>query len=170
MIVDAVFARISRGRAKPIVAWLLRRPPGSWLLRVAQRLLPTRQPVGVLAVVLDDARRVLLIDHVTRYPHPLGLPGGWLDRAERPEDGLRRELQEELGLQMLDARYLLSAPHGNGTGRPYGLTLVYRVAVAPGEPTRTSAEVLDVLWLDVDEATMRLRDFEADAVRLALRE
>ena len=167
MVVEAIFARVSRGRAKPIVAWLLRRPPGSWLLRTAHRLLPTRQPIGVLAVILDDARRVLLINHVTRYAYPLGLPGGWLDRAERPEDGLRRELEEELGLQLLDAHYLLSASHRNGNGQPYGLTLVYRVEVAPGEPTRTSAEVLDVMWLDADEATTRLRAFEADAVRLA---
>ena len=164
---EALFARVSRGRAKPVVAWLLRRPPGSWALRAAHRWLSTSQPIGVLAVVLDEAGCVLLVDHVTRASYSLGLPGGWLDRGERPEDGLRRELEEELGLEVTGTHYLLSAPHRDGKRKPYGLTIVYRAETTGGISTQASPEVLSVTWLSVTDALPRLRGFEAEAVRFA---
>lgn len=164
-LAEAIFARAARGRGKRLLAALLRTRPGGWLLAVAHHILPARQPIGVLAVVLDPQGRVLLLDHLTRADHPLGLPGGWLARAERPEDGLRRELREELGLEATAVRYLRSAQHRIGTGRPYGLTLVYRAEVPPDAVAALSGEVLGVTWLPVDEALTRLRGFEADAVR-----
>ncbi|MFA7249551.1 MAG: NUDIX hydrolase [Dehalococcoidia bacterium] len=152
---------------KQVLAWALRRPPGSWLLHAAHRFLPAFQPIGVLAVILDPEGRVLLLDHVTRAEFPLGLPGGWLNRAERPEDGLRRELHEELGVEVASSRYLLSVPHRNGDGQPYGLTLVFAVELAPGAAGHLSAEILGSAWLPPGEASSTLRDFEAQAVRLA---
>lgn len=155
--------------AKHALAWGLRCPPGSWLLEVAQRFLPSHQPIGVLAVILDHRGHVLLLDHVARGAHPTGLPGGWLNRAERPEDGLSRELSEELRIAVTSLRYLLSAQHLDSSGRARGLTLVYHANVPPEMQPRLSAEVVSARWFPPDEAVVLLRDFEADAVRLAAR-
>ena len=75
------------GRA-PLPAWLR----GLILWATHQRYL-----IGAVAVIWDDAGRVLLARH--RYKSGTGweLPGGWLGRDERLEDCLRRELAEELG-------------------------------------------------------------------------
>lgn len=165
---EAVFARVSRGPGRSALVALLRSTPGRWLLAMAHRVLPTRQPIGVLAVAVDEGGRVLLVDHLTRVDHALGLPGGWLSRAERPEDGVRRELREELGLRVTSTRYLLSAPHRTGEGTPYGLTLLFAVTFDDGAPAAVpSGEVTGSGWYALDEVASRLRPFEVEAIRAA---
>lgn len=41
----------------------------------------------------------------------LDLPGGFLDFEETVEEGLKREIVEELGIETVDHRYLTSAPN-----------------------------------------------------------
>ena len=66
-----------------------------------KREFPSAPVVGVGAVILDDAQRVLL---VRRGQEPLkgqwSLPGGALELGERLEDGLQREVAEETGLRV----------------------------------------------------------------------
>ncbi len=66
-----------------------------------QREFPKAPIAGVGAVVLDDVQRVLL---VRRGQEPLlgewSLPGGALELGERLEDGVRREVNEETGLDV----------------------------------------------------------------------
>ena len=54
------------------------------------------QTVGVRAIVLDEHGNILLVKH--KYGKGWFLPGGKVKRKESTEDGLRRELQEELGI------------------------------------------------------------------------
>lgn len=56
------------------------------------------------------------------------LPGGGIDPGESPEDAVRREVFEEVGLVVKEARYLLDTPY------PSGMTSVFAVTVADGEP------------------------------------
>jgi len=85
---------------KPFLARLSRRPVGRWAVRLAAALLAPRSRVGVVGVILDPERRVLLAHHLFRPAEPWGLPGGWLHRRETPEEGLARELREELGWEV----------------------------------------------------------------------
>jgi len=61
-------------------------------------LFAARFTVGVTGVVFNQRGEVLLLEHVFRGRYPWGLPGGWVSRRERPQDALRRELLEEVGL------------------------------------------------------------------------
>lgn len=55
---------------------------------------------SVAAVVVNDNREVLLLNHVLRPFSTWGLPGGFLDRNEQPEEALRREIREEVGIEL----------------------------------------------------------------------
>ena len=48
--------------------------------------------------------RVLLVQ--ASYRHELSLPGGWIDRGEAPEQAARRELFEELVVELPLARFV----------------------------------------------------------------
>ncbi len=67
-------------------------------------LTESRFTVTAGAVVSDDAGRVLLLQHRYRPGFQKGggwgIPGGFVQSGEQPEAALRRELREEIGLEV----------------------------------------------------------------------
>src|SRR5438874_1163879 len=81
------------------IAAILRRAP--WISQIGQVLWRLGRPwvtIGAVGVVFNDRGQMLLVEHVFHPQIPWGLPGGWMDRHEGPEDTVRRELHEETGL------------------------------------------------------------------------
>ena len=77
--------------------------------RARWRLVRMSQPtftVSAGAVVLNRKGEVLLLHHILRPGSGWGIPGGFLDRGEQPEDAIRRELFEETGVELRDVRML----------------------------------------------------------------
>src|SRR2546430_13213622 len=66
-----------------------------------------RFTVTVGALIFDDEGRILLLEHVFRPDSGWGLPGGFINKAEQPETALRRELQEEIGLEVTGVKLML---------------------------------------------------------------
>ncbi|MFB7465815.1 NUDIX domain-containing protein [Streptomyces sp. NPDC056224] len=88
----------------------------------------------VAAVIIREGR-VLMVRERGRGPtgrhdgpEYWTLPGGGLEAGERPEEAVRREVAEEVGLRALDVRYAYDSPY------PSGWTSCFRVDVEPGEP------------------------------------
>ena len=73
-----------------------------WTVRVSH----PRFAVTAGAVVTDARGRVLLLKHRFRPGSGWGMPGGFIEKDEQPEDALRRELREEVGLEIEHARLL----------------------------------------------------------------
>ncbi len=84
---------------KKIVGTIWRKLPPSVRMKIV-RVTQVQFTVSVAAVIENERGEVLLLDHVLRPGSGWGFPGGFLDRAEQPAEALRRELREEVGLEL----------------------------------------------------------------------
>jgi ADP-ribose pyrophosphatase YjhB (NUDIX family) len=63
-------------------------------------LTQSRFAVTAGVVISDEDGRVLLLRHVLRRGSGWGIPGGFLNAGEQPEEAIRREMREETGLEL----------------------------------------------------------------------
>jgi ADP-ribose pyrophosphatase YjhB (NUDIX family) len=152
-----------------LAGWLRTSPILQWLLRTAVSWVGPRQHVGVAAAVFNNAGQVLLVEHVFRPVFPWGLPGGWVNRGEDPVAAIRRELAEELGVQVEVKHLLLCRPQGREIGVPTGLGLAYYCrwdGRGAAEPASHAHEILQVKWLAPAQITQPLNPIDRQAVIL----
>jgi ADP-ribose pyrophosphatase YjhB (NUDIX family) len=84
--------------------------------------------VAVAAIIFDDKGSLLLCKHTYRKFHPWGLPGGGLEVGENPEDGIKREVSEETGLEV-QVEKLLCAERAPSTRH---ISLIYLCKIIGG--------------------------------------
>ncbi len=84
---------------RQLLGTLWRRAPKRVRLLTVRLIQPTFT-VTAGAVVVDEEGRVLLLKHVFRTGSGWGLPGGFLSAGEQPEEAVRRELREEIDLEI----------------------------------------------------------------------
>ena len=70
------------------------------LRRLFSRAMNARFSATAGAVVIDERGRLLLLKHVFRSGSGWGIPGGFIRAGEQPEEAMRRELREEVGLEL----------------------------------------------------------------------
>ena len=97
--------------------------------------------VSVVAVVTNEDGKVLILDHVLRPGSGWGLPGGFMESFEQPEESIRRELREEVGLELEDVRLAIVRNLGRH------IEVIYR-ADAVGEARVMSREIVQFGWFD----------------------
>lgn len=105
--------------------------------------------VAAGAFVFNPAGEVLL---TKRAKEPakgkFGIPGGFLDVGESAEDGLRREIREEVNLAVTDLRLLCTAPNlyeYKGVTYPVCDLIFTAVAVDPGK-AEALEEIAGIEW------------------------
>lgn len=94
-----------------------------------------RPEAGCGAAILDDDGRLLLIQRL-KEPEAgaWGLPGGKVDFGERAEDTARREIAEELGIEIeLTGLACIAETIDKGDGRHW-VAPVYEARLVAGEP------------------------------------
>ena len=126
-------------------------------------MIEPRFTVTVGVVVCDDEGRVLLLKHVFRIGSGWGIPGGFIERGEQPEEGLRRELREEAGLDIEDVELLFART----LKRPQQVELIYRCR-ASGMVTAQSFEIKTAKWFAPDALPPGLPSDQQNAIRRAI--
>ncbi|MEY2448817.1 MAG: 8-oxo-dGTP diphosphatase [Acidimicrobiaceae bacterium] len=115
---------------------------------VVRRVAPSFT-VGAMCVIERADGRVLLIRHL--YRQGWGVPGGLLERHEAPTDAARREVREEVGLDV----ELIGEPAVNVDADPRRVDIVFRarpVDDADADGVRAlSVEVLEARWFAVTD-------------------
>ena len=68
---------------------------------------------AAVAALIENRKGELLLTARNREPKKgfLDLPGGFVDIGETAEDALRREIREELNLEITESRFFASAPN-----------------------------------------------------------
>jgi len=124
------------------------------LTRIGQR----RFTVTTAVAIFDDEGRVLLLEHTFRPDSGWGLPGGFMSGGEQPEAGLRREIREEIGIE-LDQVELLFA---RSLGRLRQVEIYFR-ARPVGIPEPCSFEIKRAEWFTLNALPP---DLSRDQIRL----
>jgi ADP-ribose pyrophosphatase YjhB (NUDIX family) len=119
------------------------RVPRLWR-RWIVRLIAPSFTVGAACVIERDDGSILLVRLV--YRNGWGLPGGLIKRKEDVAACARREVKEEIGLDV----ELISEPAVVVDSRPQRIDVVYRARSAPGvdpaDAHARSAEIREVAW------------------------
>jgi len=97
-----------------------------------------RNPVPVVAAVVERAGRVVLVHSIGRPAGWYGLVAGFLERGEHPEVAILREVSEELGLEGRLANTIGVYPFD----RLNQVIFAYHVVVPDG-PITLAADELD---------------------------
>lgn len=144
---------------------VLRRAP--LLIRIpyyVYRFFQPKYTIGVVGVVLNEHKQVLIVEHLFHPEMPWGLPGGWIGHNENPAYTVERELYEELELKV----NVQGVIHVQRTDYQH-IDIAYRC-----EPLssvgKLSYELLDFRWVTpgVDQAIPPLHKFHRDAIMLAV--
>ena len=109
------------------------------------RLVHTHFTVTAGALIFNDAGEILLLKHRFRAGSGWGLPGGFLETGEQPLDALRRELREELGLEVDDVEIF----HARSFKKPKQVEVLFRCRANAVVMPRTM-EVERAEWFSLD--------------------
>jgi 8-oxo-dGTP diphosphatase len=129
------------------------------LVRTGQR----RFTVTAGAVIFDTEGRVLLLEHVFRSDSGWGLPGGFLNNGEQPEAAVRRELREEIGIDLEDVEMLFART----LARPQQIEIYFK-ARAVGTPRPCSFEIRKAEWFTIDNMPAELSKDQRRLIQRAL--
>jgi ADP-ribose pyrophosphatase YjhB (NUDIX family) len=111
--------------------------------RLTMRLIEPRFAVTAGAVVLDEQERVLLLNHVFRAGSGWGIPGGFIEKGEQPDAAIRRELLEEIGLELAEVELAFVRT----LRRPSQVEIIFRCR-PQGEFAPRSVEIKSAAWFE----------------------
>lgn len=127
------------------------------------RLSHPRFAVTAGAVVTDHRGRVLLLKHRFRPGAGWGMPGGFMERGEQPEEALRRELREEVGLEVEKLKLFIT----RAFKKPAQVEIVF-LARAIGDTDQLNFEIQKAAWFLPGELPEELPSDQVDLIKRAL--
>jgi mutator protein MutT len=147
---------------KDLAGAIWRRTPAK-LKKWGVRFTQTRFTVTAAAIITNNEGRVLLLHHRFRPGSGWGIPGGFIERGEQPDQALRRELREEVGLGIEHLELFKT----RAFGKAKQIEIVFRCR-AQGEPEQLSYEIRRLAWFDPQQLPKELPRDQAALIKLAV--
>lgn len=106
---------------------------------------------AVGAAMVRDGKALVTVRAREPYKGKIDVPGGFLELGEHPIDALKREVMEELGVEVeVEWPPVMFAPHTYGDDGVHALAIGFRARIISGKPF-PSDDVADILWISSDE-------------------
>ncbi len=144
------------------LAHVWRRVP-RWVRRFGVLLTEARFTVTAAAVVFDARGRILLLQHRFRPGSGWGIPGGFIQPREQPEAAIRRELREEIGLEIEVARIAFIR-----TLQKYRQIEIVFHCTPKGTPSLRSFEISRAEWFALNSLPEHLSDDQRGLIARAV--
>ncbi len=122
-----------------------------------------RFAVTAAAIVSDGRGRVLLLKHRFRPGSGWGLPGGFIEKGEQPDAALRRELREEIGLEVEQLKLFAV----RAFKKPKQVEIVF-MGQAIGSTDELSFEIQEAVWFLPGELPAELPRDQTEMIKRAL--
>ena len=129
------------------------------LIRISQK----KFTASCAAIITNEKREVLLLEHVLRPASGWGIPGGFMEYGEQPEQAICRELREETGLELENVRLYRARVVKRH------IEFIFR-AEARGEPQILSREILKAGWFETAEMPEKMNRVQKSLIEKVLSE
>lgn len=117
-------------------------------------------PCSATAAFIFDTDDRLLVARRAKEPArgTLDLVGGFVDMDETVEEGMRREIREETGLDVEHMEYLFSLPNRYLYSGMliHTVDMFFRVRVPSGTPVHADDDAAELFWLPLNEVDAAL--------------
>ena len=147
---------------KDLLGTIWRRAPRA-LRRWTVRFSHPRFAVTAAAIITDGRGRVLLLKHRFRPGSGWGLPGGFMEKGEQPDAALRRELREEIGLEVEQLKLFAV----RAFKKPKQVEIVF-MGQAIGSTDELSFEIQEAVWFLPGELPAELPRDQTEMIKRAL--
>lgn len=148
------------GRAVQIMAWqrdhqfcgrcgrLMEPAPGERALRCADCGLISYPRISPAVIVLIERdQRILLARGHQFGSGRFGIIAGFVEAGESLEETVRREVREEVGIELASVSYFSSQPWPF----PHGIMIGFRAAYGSGDIALDDGELAEAGWYDLDD-------------------
>jgi 8-oxo-dGTP diphosphatase len=147
---------------KDLLGTIWRRAPRA-LRRWTVRFSHPRFAVTAAAIITDGRGRVLLLKHRFRPGSGWGLPGGFIEKGEQPDAALRRELREEIGLEVEQLKLFAV----RAFKKPKQVEVVF-MGQAIGNTDELNFEIQEAVWFLPGEFPAELPRDQTEMIKRAL--
>ena len=112
-------------------------------------------PLAATVGIISNDKGEILVARRAKEPAKgtLDLPGGFCDSYETAEDGVKREIEEETGLEITGARYLFSIPNTyiySGM-ELHTMDMFFHCSVKNTDALTADDDVAELQWIAIDD-------------------
>lgn len=109
------------------------------------------------ALITNSKNEILLLDHVLRPKSGWGIPGGFMNHGEQPEQAIAREIMEETGLEITNIKMIRARTINRH------IEILFS-AEAEGRPEVLSREIKTAGWFSIDKIPAEMNALQRHVV------
>jgi len=125
--------------------------------------------VGCGALIINDKNEALLVKRGVKSKNEVGVwskPGGTVEFGEKVEDAVKREIKEELGVDIKLSKFLGFTNHIIKSENQHWVTFNYLAKIIEGEPKIMEPEkIAEIKWFNLRNLPEKLSQTTSEPIK-----